>query len=192
MIMKPLDLPDKENRPSICVPRVEETPVHHRRRRRRDHGDATVSELEARVRALQLRVELLESANEELTNEVMQLKFFGTEAEAPPPLTEKLVADLTAEEEKELSAALHKLTLDGGLTDEQLHDALGDDLATELGDPSAFLPPSPRGSPVTVYAQPHRPGPRMDVHRPSRLDHRLDIHRPIKLKSSDGGRLPLI
>ena len=143
------------------------------------------------MRALQLRVELLESANEELTNEVMQLKFFGTTLEAPPPLTEKLVNDLTPEENAELSAALDQLTLDP-LTDEQLHASLGDDLATELGDPSAFLPPSPPGSPVTVYAQPHRPGPRMDVHRPSRLDHRLDIHRPIKLKSSDGGRLPLI
>ena len=145
------------------------------------------------MRALQLRVEVLELANSDMSNEVLQLKFFGTEAEAPPPLTEKLVADLTAEEEKELSAALHKLTLDGGLTDEQLHDALGDDLATELGDPSAFLPPSPPGSPVTVYAQPHRPGPRMDVHRPSGLDHGLDIHRPIWPQPSDGGwRLPLI
>ena len=157
MIMKPLDLPEMENRPPICVPRVEETPVHHRRRRRRDHGDATVSELEARVRALQLRVELLESANEELTNEVLQLKFFGTTPEAPPPLTEKLVADLTPEENAELSAALDQLTLDP-LTDEELHASLGDDLVTALGsylgNPSAFLPPSPPGSPVTVYAQP--------------------------------------
>jgi hypothetical protein len=157
MIMKPLDLPEMENRPPICVPRVEETPVHHRRRRRRDHGDASVPELEARVRALELRVELLESANEELTNEVLQLKFFGTIPEAPPPLTEKLVNDLTPEENAELSAALDQLTLDP-LTDEELHASLGDDLVTALGsylgNPSAFLPPSPPGSPATVYAQP--------------------------------------
>jgi hypothetical protein len=157
--MKPLDLPEKENRPSICVPRVEETPVHHRRRRRRDHGhgDASVPELEARVRALELRVELLESANEELSNEVLQLKFFGTIPEAPPPLTQKLVGELTPEEDAELSACLDQLTLDP-LTDEQLHDCLGDDLITALGsylgNPAAFLPPSPPGSPVTVYAQP--------------------------------------
>jgi hypothetical protein len=158
VVMTPLDLPDKENRPSICVPRVEET-VHHRRRRRRDHGhgDASVPELEARVRALELRVELLESSNEELSNEVLQLKFFGTIPEAPPPLTQKLVGELTPEEDAELSACLDQLTLDP-LTDEELHASLGDDLITALGpylgNPAAFLPPSPPGSPVTVYAHP--------------------------------------